>query len=103
MIEAKRVRLRAGTANDRDRVLTSLNDWTIAEWLPGVPFPYTPKDAADFLELHCTGTLSSAFIIADRGRPLLLCPQLAQSGRTRAEVTARYLKRVMKRGGWFRL
>ncbi len=66
MIEAKRVRLRAGTADDRDWLLTSLNDWTIAEWLPGVPFPYTPKDAADFLELHCKGTFSSAFMVADR-------------------------------------
>lgn len=66
MIESERVRLRAGTADDRDRLLTSLNDWTIAEWLPGVPFPYTPKDADDFLGQHCTGMLSSAFIVADR-------------------------------------
>lgn len=72
MIETHRLRLRAGTTSDRDALLKSLNDWTIAEWLPGVPFPYAPEDADSFLERHCTGTLSSAFIVADRESDLAM-------------------------------
>jgi hypothetical protein len=46
MIAGAKVRLRAGRAEDTDRLLVSLTDWSIAEWLPGVPFPHTAQDAA---------------------------------------------------------
>lgn len=66
MSEGAKVRLRAGRAEDSDRLLASLNDWSIAEWLPGVPFPYTAQDAAAFLA-DCRGTTASAFIVAEPG------------------------------------
>ena len=51
IIESKRLILRNWKDEDIDDLVEGLNNINVAKWLAGVPFPYTKKDAKNFIEM----------------------------------------------------
>ncbi|OPF97791.1 hypothetical protein B1S06_00135 [Rhodopseudomonas palustris] len=54
-ITTSRIRLRSLEMGDAASLVEGLNDWTTAQWLPTVPFPYRIEDARSFIS-ECAGT-----------------------------------------------
>ena len=51
IIESKRLILRNWKDEDIDDLVEGLNNINVAKWMAGVPFPYTKKDAKNFIEM----------------------------------------------------
>ena len=49
VIEGKRIILRTWEDTDVDDLVEGLNNINVSKWLAAVPFPYTRKDAEDFI------------------------------------------------------
>lgn len=49
-IESERLILRQWNMNDINDVVEGLNNINVTKWLAGAPFPYTKKDAEDFIK-----------------------------------------------------
>ena len=49
VIESERLILRSWKDEDIDALWEGLNNIRVSKWLAGVPFPYTRKDAEDFI------------------------------------------------------
>ena len=49
-IDSKRLILRSYEDGDISDLVEGLNNIEVAKWMAGVPFPYTEKDAKDFIE-----------------------------------------------------
>ena len=50
IIETERLILRQWNMEDIDDMIEGLNNINVTKWLAGVPFPYTIKDAKDFIQ-----------------------------------------------------
>jgi len=50
VIETERLILRAWNLNDVDDVVDGLNNLNVSKWMSVVPYPYTKKDAEDFIK-----------------------------------------------------
>lgn len=70
--ETGRLRLRPCRPSDIQGILLGLNDWSIAQWLPGPPFPYTEADGHDFIRHSTATTPPSAYAVADLGSDAFL-------------------------------
>lgn len=49
-ITTQRLVLRRHRSEDAPAIARLINDWEVVRWLADVPFPYTEKDAADWIE-----------------------------------------------------
>ena len=49
IIESKRIILRNWEDNDVEDLVEGLNNINVAKWMASVPFPYTEKDARNFI------------------------------------------------------
>ena len=49
-ITTERLVLRRHRSEDAPAIARLINDWEVVRWLADVPFPYTEKDAADWVE-----------------------------------------------------
>lgn len=49
IIESKRLILRNWEDDDVEDLIEGLNNINVAKWMANVPFPYTEKDARDFI------------------------------------------------------
>lgn len=80
---SSRLRLRPCTSSDVPALMAGLNDWEIAQWMPGPPFPYTEADARDFIAGSTLTTPPDAFAVADLvSDELLGVVGLARNGST---------------------
>ena len=50
IIETERLILRQWNMNDIDDIVEGLNNLNVTKWLAGAPYPYTVKDAEDFVK-----------------------------------------------------
>jgi RimJ/RimL family protein N-acetyltransferase len=66
ILETGRLRIRPCRPSDIPGMLVGLNDWAIAQWLPGPPFPYTEADAYEFIRMSTATVPPSAYAVADR-------------------------------------
>ncbi|MFN3867651.1 MAG: GNAT family N-acetyltransferase [Hyphomicrobiaceae bacterium] len=62
MLETERLRLRPVGAGDARRVAQLAGDWSIASMTARVPFPYTERDAAEWIAELGPGELVAAII-----------------------------------------
>ncbi len=60
-----RVRLRLIDIADVPYLVEGLNDWSIVQWLPTVPFPYREEDAQTFIVESLRTSPPSAYVVAD--------------------------------------
>ncbi|MDE1834637.1 MAG: hypothetical protein KGH64_04830, partial [Candidatus Micrarchaeota archaeon] len=51
-LETKRLILRDWNKNDIDDLIDGLNNYDVSKWLTLVPYPYTKKDAKNWIT-HC--------------------------------------------------
>lgn len=49
-LATQRLILRRHRSGDAPAIARLINDWEVVRWLADVPFPYTEKDAADWIE-----------------------------------------------------
>ena len=49
IIESERIVLRNWKDDDAKDLVEGLNNINVAKWMANVPFPYTEKDARDFI------------------------------------------------------
>ncbi len=70
--ETGRLRLRPCRPSDIPGMLRGLNDWGIAQWLPGPPFPYSEADAHDFIRMSTASMPPSAYAVAELGSDAFL-------------------------------
>ena len=61
-----RVVLRPCRDDDVPLFVVALNDWEIAQWLPGPPFPYSEADGLAFVAEVNRVTPPNAYAVADR-------------------------------------
>ena len=52
IIESKRIILRNWEDNDVEDLVEGLNNLNVVKWMASVPFPYTEKDAKDFINSY---------------------------------------------------
>jgi len=64
MIETNRLTLRPWTMNDTDELVEAINDIEVTRWLTVVPFPYTKKDAKDYISKCISGAVGEKFAFA---------------------------------------
>ena len=50
IIDSRRIILRNWQDKDIDDLVEGLNNINVSRWMAGVPFPYTEKDAKDFID-----------------------------------------------------
>ena len=60
-IESKRLILRKWKDGDIEDIVEGLNNIEVAKWMAGVPYPYTEKDAKQFIQ-HTKGQDENAKI-----------------------------------------
>lgn len=63
VIETERLILRQWTMNDIDDMVEGLNNINVTKWLAGAPFPYTAKDAEDFIKKTIDNNLYNFAIV----------------------------------------
>ena len=50
IIESSRLILRLWQENDINDLIEGLNNINVSKWMASIPFPYTQKDAIDFIK-----------------------------------------------------
>lgn len=63
VIETERLILRQWNMNDIDDIVDGLNNINVTKWLAGAPFPYTTKDAEDFVKKTIDNNLYNFAIV----------------------------------------
>ena len=63
-IESKRLILRSYEEADVNALVDGLNNFEVAKWLAGVPFPYTEEHAKSFIELAKSQDENSKIMLA---------------------------------------
>lgn len=63
-IESKRLILRSYEEDDVNALVDGLNNFEVAKWLEGVPFPYTEEHAKSFIELAKSQDENSKIMLA---------------------------------------
>ncbi len=71
-IGTSRVHLRVLEMNDAPNLVDALNDWSTAQWLPSVPFPYRLEDATSFISESARMSPLQAYAIASRESDVLM-------------------------------
>ena len=63
IIETDRLVLRQYKLEDVDDIVEGLNNLNVTKWLQGAPYPYTEKDALDFINKSIDNSLYNFAII----------------------------------------
>ena len=63
IIETERLILRQYRLEDADDVVEGLNNINVTKWLAGAPYPYTKRDAEDFIKSSIDGKLYNFAIV----------------------------------------
>lgn len=63
VIESERLILRQWNMNDLDDMVEGLNNINVTKWLAGAPYPYTLKDAEDFVKKTIDNNLYNFAIV----------------------------------------
>ena len=63
IIETDRLVLRQYKLEDVDDIVEGLNNLNVTKWLQGAPYPYTKKDALDFINKSIDNSLYNFAII----------------------------------------
>ena len=72
-IESKRLILRNWEAGDIPDLIEGLNNLRVSKWLAAIPYPYTERDAEDFIRYATeiaekTGNLMLAIVLKETGK-----------------------------------
>lgn len=70
-IETPRLRLRELRQDDRDAIVSGLNQWDVTRWLTVVPFPYAAADATWWLGTVKPAVPGCAHFAIDKGDGLI--------------------------------
>lgn len=97
-IETPRLRLRPGRPSDSPDMVSVLNDWSVAQWLTGPPFPYEEKDAREFLRKSRRWPREILYVVADGVTDRLLGIVTLEPQREWAELGYWLAPRAQNRG-----
>lgn len=80
LLATRRLTLRPCQASDIGGFLLGLNDWSVAQWLPGPPYPYTEADARDFITATTRSSPPDAYAVATPDGEFMGTLGLARNG-----------------------